>query len=164
MTNQPLNMRPATFISGPRSNIGLVTEQLVVRIRRLIEERVASGQFESERQALKAAGISGSWLAERIHQVNAGKTPSVKENTLRKLAALLGLTLEGLVGDIIEDAPLVDVYPGRAWAIVAARALQLPEAAVQVVLRETPGHDPGRLYWFRRIESEAERLRPVTSR
>lgn len=161
-----LNARPATFLSDARGTIcGVADEELVVRIRRLIAERVKAGQFDSERQALKAAGISGSWLANRLHDVRSGSSPSVKESTLRKLAALLGITLEDLVGvPSAEDAPLVDIYPGRAWAIVAARALQLPEAAVQVVLREDPGHDPGRLYWFRRIESEAERLRPITSR
>lgn len=161
-----LNTRPPSFISDARGNIGAVAdEQLVERIRRLIQERVDTGQFESERQALKAAGLSTSWLANRLHQLRNGAVPSVKESTLRKLAALLGITLEELIGvPAAEDAPLVDLYPGRAWAIVAARALQLPEAAIQVVLREDPGHDPGRLYWFRRIESEAERLRPIPAR
>jgi len=164
MTNQPLNGRPGAFLSGPRHTIESVAEQLVVRIRRLIEERVAAGQFESERKALIAAGISGSWLAEKIFQVNAGKEPGVTEKTLRRLSTLLGITLEELIGEVDEEAPLVDIYPGRAWAIVAARALQFPEAAIQIVLREDPGHDPGRLYWFRRIESEVERVRPVPAR
>ncbi len=161
-----LNTRPASFLSDAGGTIGGVADEaLVVRIRRLIAERVKAGQFESERQALKAANISASWLANRMHEQRGGAEPSVKESTLRKLAALLGITMEELIGlPSAEDAPLVDLYPGRAWAIVAARALQLPEAAIQTVLREDPGHDPGRLYWFRRIESEAERLRPITGR
>lgn len=111
---------------------------------------------------MDAAGLSPSYLAERVSAANKDPSASIRQATLVKLAQVLGVPVSELTGEDAGEAPVVDIYPGRAFAVLAARALQLPEAAIQVVLREDPGHDPGRLYWFRRMESEAERLRPAT--
>lgn len=109
---------------------------------------------------MDAAGMSKSYLSERVNAAKKDPNVSMRQVTLVRLASVLGITVAELTGDVGDEAPLVDVYPGRAWAILAARNLQLPEAAIQFVLREDPGHDPGRIYWFRRIEAESERLRP----
>jgi transcriptional regulator with XRE-family HTH domain len=138
-------------------------ESLPHRVRRLVAEAVKAGRCSSERDVMDAAGLSPSYLAERINAANKDPSVSIRQATLVRIAVALGISVADLTGDVGGEAPLVDVYPSRAWAIMAARNLQLPEAAIQVVLREDPGHDPGRLYWFRRIESETERLRPSSS-
>jgi transcriptional regulator with XRE-family HTH domain len=131
------------------------------RVVRLVEQAVAAGRFESEAAIMEAAGLSPSYIGEL--RIRAKKNPKagLKQRTVEALARALGITAAQLVGDVDEPA-LVDVHPNRAFAVEAARKLQLPEAAIQVVLREQRNDDPSRIFWFRRIEAEAERLRPST--
>jgi len=139
----------------------MATENLVERIKRLIAEAVRSGRFASEAQALKEAGISSGYLAELTKRIKRNPSASMVGPTARKLADALGVTVETILrGQSPGEPPIVDKYPERAWAITSARALKISEAAIQVVLREDPGTDPGRMYWFRRIEAEEQRASP----
>ena len=140
-------------------------ENAILRITRLIAEAVRAGQIDSERALMQAAGLSPNYLSERRNALekalvaNKVKLPSVGSEKARAIAAKLGTTIDELLGEGQGDEPpLVDVYPNRAWAVWAARALQLPEAAIRAVLRQDPGADLLRKAWFRRIEAEAENL------
>lgn len=134
------------------------------RIEQLVDEAVRGGRFNSQRDFALKAGLSGSYFAENRKRREAGKKPTtLTVDTLLKISELLGVP----IGDLVDQAPkgsTGDKYPGRARAVVAARNLGLPEAAIQVVLDEDPGRDPGVMYWFRRMESEAERVRPAAER
>jgi hypothetical protein len=138
-------------------------ETLIQRVVRLIDEAVASGRFQSRAKAILAAGLTTGWLSERIAQDEASEDGvGLRASTLAKLSEALGIPVATILGADPLDPPLVDKYPERAWAITAARALNYPEAAIQRVLSEDPGGEPPRIYWFRRIESEAERMRPAS--
>jgi transcriptional regulator with XRE-family HTH domain len=139
----------------------MATESLPVRVRRLILEAVRAGRFKSEADFLKQVGLSNGYLGEQASRKNATKPPSLRVDTVQQMAELLGMKVSELIGENPSDPP-VDIYEGRAWAIDAARRLKLPEAAIQLVLAEDPGRDPGRMYWFRRIEAESERIRPAS--
>lgn len=139
----------------------MATENIVERIKRLIAEAVRSGRFASEAQALKEAGISSGYLGELTKRLKSNPAASMVGPTARKLADTLGVSVEVILrGQSEGEPPVVDKYPERAWAVSSARGLKYSEAAIQLVLREDPGTDPGRMYWFRRIEAEDERVRP----
>lgn len=130
---------------------------MLTRLLRLIDEAVAVGRFNSRADFLAKAGLTSGYLGEfEANRPNG----TIRLDTARRFAALLGTPIGAFTGDDPEEPPVVDIYPGRAWAISAARALRYPEAAIQIVLKETPSDDPGSLFWFRRIESEAQRIRP----
>jgi transcriptional regulator with XRE-family HTH domain len=137
-------------------------ESVLDRINRLIAEAVRSGRFRSRNDFLEKAGISTGYLAEFRGRTKKNPGASLTPAMARTLATALGVPVSELLGEPAPEAPLVDVYEERAWAVKAARALQYPEAAIQLVLMENPGRDPGRMYWFRRIEAEAERIRPAS--
>lgn len=131
------------------------------RVRRLVQEAVDSRRFASVSAVMKAAGLSRSYLAERLNAARGDATAGIGSKPAIALAALLNLSVEELLGTARPaEPPLVDIYPNRAWAVQAARDLDLPEAAVQVVLRQDPGRDLHKMAWFHRIEAEAESLRP----
>jgi hypothetical protein len=141
----------------------VATENPVLRIRRLVAEAVRAGQYPSAAAVMKKAGLSRSYLSERQSAQRDDAEASVGSDAARGIAAALGMTVGELLGtEEPGEPPLVDVYPGRAWAIKAARDLELPEAAIQAVLRQDPGHDLPRIAWFKRIEAETESLRPAS--
>lgn len=141
----------------------MATETAVDRIRRHVAVAIRAGRFTNEAQFLRAIGRSDGYFGELAQRCEKNPKATIRSDTARKMADVLGISVgELLGGDQEPEPPLVDVYPNRAWAIVAARALELPETAVEMVLRQDPGHDLHRLAWFRRIEAEAENLRPAT--
>jgi hypothetical protein len=147
----------------------VTAETAVLRISRLIEEAVRSGRFASEREVMSKAGLSPSYLSERRNALKKPAAPgkrkpkvSVGAEKARAIAGILGVSIHDLLGEPDpREQPLVDVYPHRSWAVKAARDLDLPEAAIQVVLRLDPGRDLPKMAWFHRIEAEAENLRPA---
>lgn len=123
-----------------------------------------AGRFRSEAHFLAEVGLSSGYLGEFATRIEKNPAASMRTATMSRVSELLGVPVAALLAENDEtEPPVVDIYPERAWAIAAARNLQLPEAAIQLVLKEDPGKDPGRLYWFHRIESEAERVRPASS-
>jgi transcriptional regulator with XRE-family HTH domain len=139
------------------------SEHIILRVRRLVFEACAAGQFEDEKRVMEAAGLSPSYLAQRVHDLKKSGKADMGFRALVGIAGALGVSVSALIGDEPEPE-LVDVHPGRAHAVKAARSFKLPDAAIQLVMRDDRPDDPGALYWFRRIEAEAERLRPVSSR
>lgn len=141
----------------------MAAENAVQRITRLIDEAVRSRRFASERAVMKLAELSPSYLSERRNALRTGKRKaSVGAERARAIAGVLGVSIHELLGEADpREQPLVDVYPHRSWAVKAARDLDLPEAAIQVVLRLDPGRDLPKMAWFHRIEAEAENLRPA---
>lgn len=132
------------------------------RIEQLVREAVRARRFNSLRDFAVKAGLSSSYFAERKHKIRRGKDPEITLSTVQRVAELLGVSVVDVIDPGREEPALpVDKYEGRARAIAAARMLGLPEAAIQLVLREDPGRDPGVMYWYRRIESESERVRPA---
>lgn len=132
---------------------------MLIRLLRLVDEAVAAGRFNSRADFLAQADLTSGYFGEFETKRPNG---TIKLDTARRFAELLGTSIASLTGEDAEEPPVIDKFEGRAWAIGAARNMQLPEAAIQLVLKEDPGHDPGRWYWFRRIEAEAERLRPAS--
>jgi Arc/MetJ-type ribon-helix-helix transcriptional regulator len=130
------------------------------RLEWLILQAVAARRFSSHSDFLKQAGFQSrgqlkSWRA-RLE-----KNPGAKIGNISAMARLLGMTVERFEAEVFgADPSSSDRYPSRADAVDAARKLQLPEAAIQAVLSEDPGTDPGRWYWFKRIEAESARLAP----
>jgi hypothetical protein len=138
-------------------------EILAHRIRRLVQEAIAAGLYRNEAEVAAAAGRSPQWLANFISRAEQDPDATFRQDTAEGLARALGISVAQLTGDGDEghDSTLpVDVYPARARAVRAARDLQFPEAAIQLVIREKRDDDPPAIYWFRRIEAESERLRP----
>jgi len=135
-------------------------ETFLDRLEQLIDEAVRAGRFTSPTDFILKAGLTSGYLGEfRTKRPKGG----VQASTAKEFARMLGISVASLLDPSSdEEPPVVDIYPGRAWAIGAARNLQLPEAAIQLVLKEDPGADLGRMYWFRRIESEAERVAPAS--
>jgi len=140
----------------------MATETLLERIKRLVAEAVRAGRYHSPTDFLNRAGLSSGYFGEFEARVAANPKAGISGKTARRFADLLGVSLETILsGERSEEPPYVDVFEERAWAVHAARSLRLSEAAIQLVLKEDPGGaDPGRMYWFRRIESEDERVRP----
>lgn len=137
------------------------TENVLQRLERLIAEAVRSGRFDSPARILSRAGKSSGYLGEFRQRIESNPAASMTGRTATRFAEVLGVS-EGylLRGEGPAPSELVDVYPERAEAVDAARKLKLPEAAIRAVLREDPGGRPSLMYWFRRIESEAERVSP----
>jgi transcriptional regulator with XRE-family HTH domain len=157
-------MLPPSLISLLSATLGSVgSEHIILRVRRLVLEACAAGQFEDEKRVMEAAGLSPSYLAQRVHDLKKSGKADMGFRALVGIAGALGVSVSALIGDDPEPE-LVDVHAGRAHAVKAARSFKLPDAAIQVVMRDDRPDDPGALYWFRRIEAEAERLRPVSSR
>lgn len=141
--------------------LSMALETAATRIRRLVAQAIRAGRFANEAQFLKAAELSDGYFGELEKRCAENPEATVRGDTAKRMAAALGVSLAELLGAADEaEQPLVDVYPNRAWAIQAARNLALPEAAIQVVLKQDPGRDLHRMAWFRRIEAEAENIRP----
>ena len=131
------------------------------RLLSFVDEAVRAGRFNSRADFLEQAGLSSGYFGEFEGRIARNRKATITLETARACAGLLGVSVAELTDERDEDLPdVVDKYVGRAWAIQAARNLKLPESAIQLVLREDPGVDPGSMYWFRRIESEALRVRP----
>ena len=136
-------------------------ENILERLERLMDEAIRSGRYVSRSEILRKEGISSGYIGEFRGRIAKDPKAGMTSTMLAKFARALDVTEQELVrGTTQEEAPLIDVYPERAWAVNAARSLKLPEAAIRAVMTEDPGRDPGRMYWFRRIESEAERAAP----
>lgn len=139
-----------------------MSETILTRIDRLIAEAVRAGRYRSPADFLDQAGLSSGYLAEFRGRLEENPAATLRADTLAKIARGLGVTVSTITSREDTGPRVLDRFEGRAYAVDAARALGLPEAAIQLVLREDPGRDPGRMYWFRRIEAEAERVRPAT--
>lgn len=137
-------------------------ETIVSRIRARVAEAIQTGKFENEAEFLRTARLSTGYFGELEQRCAKNPEATLRQNTASRIAKALGITVAHLVGDDEPEAPLVDRYPNRAWAVMAARNLDLPEAAIQVVLKQNPGRDLPKVAWYRRIESEAESLRPAS--
>jgi hypothetical protein len=137
-----------------------MNEPVDVILDRLISEAVAAGRFTNQAQVLKAVGLSSGYMGELRQRTAKNPDATLNLDTAVKFADVLGCPVTLLTGDT--PAPSGDPYEGRSWAIIAARALGLPESAIQTILAEDPGHDPGKLWWFKRIEAEGERLVPAS--
>ncbi len=140
-------------------------ENISQQLERLIAEAVRAGRYRSRSAFLKQIGLSSGYLSVLRHALQKNPRAQIGINTLRKFAVGLGVDERELYRqqDPAEEPPLVDIHPERAWAVAAARGLRFPEAAIQVVLRIDPGtRRPGRLWWFKMIEAEAEIVGPAT--
>lgn len=138
-----------------------MSETLHERLTRLIQNAVDSGQYKNATAALKACGLTSGYLGEL--RVRKTPNPSMRLDKAVGVALALGVSLFEVTG---EAEPPVgdDPDPERAWAVIAARAMQLPEAAIQTVLKEQTGAGD-RWYWWLRIETEAAKLgRPPARR
>ncbi len=138
-----------------------MARNILDRLERLIDEAVRSRRFPSTAAVLRSAGVTTGYLSEFRKRIGKDPKADMTSQTIARFARALGVSAAEITGGEDEpEPPLVDKYSERAWSITAARALKLPEAAIQVVLAEDPGGTPSRMYWFRRIETEAERLKP----
>lgn len=154
---------PLLLSKHPGSLEPVAKETVYSRLLGLIDEAVAAGRFKSRADFLDQAGLSSGYLGEFAERTARNEGASMTLAKASVVAGLLGTSVAALTGAIDDqEPPVIDKYPGRAWAIAAARNLKLPESAIQLVLKEDPGRDPGRWYWFRRIEAEAERIRPAS--
>ena len=159
---QPLNVRPSPRRWRDAARILCVkrNELLSERIDRLVK---ATRRYSSEREFLRAAGVSEGYLSQFRAREQRNRDASFNTTQATAMAAELGVSVEDLLG----TAPLHDTgerYPGLARAIVAARMLNYSEAAIAAVSKETPDVDPGARYWFHRIEAEDDALlRPATA-
>jgi hypothetical protein len=127
-----------------------------------IAAAVASGRYPSEAQVLKAANLSPGYMGELRIRVARNADAGIRLDTAARLAEVLQCPVTDLLNETAQLGS--DPYEGRSWAIIAARALGFPERAIQAVMLEAPSGDPGKMWWFRRIEAEAERLAPAASR
>ena len=134
-------------------------EDLAERLGRIFDATIKAGKYKSRAAVLKAAGLSSGYLTELRKRIRTQGSASLTMETAAAIAHAVGCDPSQLMG-AAPHTGLTEPYPERVAAVVAARALQLPELAIAAVLTEEPSDDPGRLYWFRRIETEAERLRP----
>lgn len=123
---------------------------------------VASGRFSSSAQVLKAAGLSSGFMGELLQRVTKNPDAGLRLDTAARLAEVLQCPVTELT--MASPRESSDPYESRSWAIIAARALGFSERAIQVVLLESPPNDPGKMWWFRRIEAEQERLSPASTR
>ncbi len=139
----------------------MATENILQRLQRLIRESVRSGRHASQSGLLRSQGLSTGLVGELRKRITADPTAGMTGDTAEKLSRALGVSVQTILTGDSADSELVDVYRERAAAIDAARALKLPEAAIQLVLKEDPGGSPSAMYWFRRIESESERVSPA---
>src|SRR5688572_4590555 len=141
-------------------------ETVLERIRRQVAIAIRAGKFETEAQFLRAAGIkSDGFFGELEKRTRENPSATMRADTAAKIASVLGISVDDLMGSGAPDEPpLVDVYPNRAWAVKSARDMDLPEAAIQLVLKYDPGRDLQKLAWFHRIEAEADALRPTSGR
>lgn len=128
----------------------------------LFDEAVEADRFRSRSAILKEAKLSSGFFSERQARLREQGYATLNEKTAEAISRVLGVEMYRLF-EVSSASANDDPYPSRAWAIVAARALQMPEVAIQAVMSENPGSDPGRLYWFHRIETEAERFRPAAA-
>lgn len=126
-----------------------------------MDQAIKSGRYPSRAAILRAAKLSSGYLGEFRDRLKKNPKAGLTTPVVRKLAAALGVTERDILGGDETEPETVDIYPERAWAIDAARRLKFPEASIQVVLKERPARDPGRMYWFRRIEAESERAVPA---
>lgn len=138
-------------------------ETVVERIRRLVSLAVRSGKFANEAEFLRTIGRSDGYFGELASRTSENPSATVRGDTAAKIAEALGVSVAEVLGaPAHNEPPLVDVYPNRAWAVAAARNLDLPEAAIQVVLKQDPGRDLHKLAWFKRMEAAMEDLRPAS--
>lgn len=135
-------------------------KNLADRLEELFQQAIDAGRFKHKTAILEAAGLSSGFFSEMRKRIRQNGFATLNGGTAEKIAKVLRLELYQVMQ--ATDATGADPYQSREWAIIAARALQFPEVAIQAVMSEDPGSDPGRLYWFHRIETEAERLRPAS--
>lgn len=135
-------------------------ESVVQRIDRLIAAAIARGEHRSAAQVLIAAGLSSGWLSELRQRVERDPGATITAATASALAAALRVGAAEIYGEE-PPPPDNDVFPERSWAVLSARILHYSEAAIGRVRAEPGQTDWTRLYWFRRIETETERLPPA---
>lgn len=126
-----------------------------------MDQAVKSGRYRSRAAILRAAKLSSGYMGEFRDRLKRNPKAGLTTPVVKKLAVALGVSEREVLGVDDSEPEVVDIYPERAWAIEAARKLKFPEAAIQLVLKERPSRDPGRMYWFRRIEAESERVIPA---
>lgn len=139
-------------------------ETVVVRLDRLIRAAIERGDYDSPAAVLRAAELSTGWLAELRGRCLQNPSATIRMSTAARLADVLKVGVSALVGGrqrTISATLENDPYPNRGKAVAAARALGLSEGAIGIVQAEDPGNDQPRMYWFRRIETEAERHAPA---
>lgn len=123
---------------------------------RLIHAIRSRGRTESERAICTKIGLSPSYLSSLRDSCLKNPERSIDVDTAVKFARELGISVEQLTGH--SDPPSTDRYPGRSEAIVAARAMKLSQRAIDSACDESPEHDPGVVWWFRRMEAEEARF------
>lgn len=122
---------------------------------RIITALRARGRTESERAFSSSLGFSPTYLSQLRDRCEKNPLATIDVDTAMKVAAAIGITVEELMGVANETD---DRYPSRHGAVIAARALQYSQRAIDAVYAESPPNDPGRLWWFRRIEAEETRI------
>jgi len=123
---------------------------------RIIQAIHSRGRTESERAFCTKIGLSPTYLSSLRDNCQKDPERSIDVATASKFARELGIDIETLTG--IDPLPVDDPYPSRLDAVLAARAMKFSQHAIDSAYREDPGSDPGRLWWFHRIEAEESRL------
>jgi hypothetical protein len=124
---------------------------------RIILAMRARGRTESERQFCARLGLSQSYLSQLRDRCLKDPGRTIAADVAARIAGELGMTVEELMGSDAQPAN-EERYPSRSDAVAAARALRYSSAAIDAAYLDDPGWDPGRLWWFRRIEAEESRL------
>lgn len=125
---------------------------------RIVGALRAKGRLESERQLCKKIGLSPTYLSQLKNRCKKVPGTTIASDVATMFADEIGVPVEELIGGGAPQQIEGDAYPSRADAVVAARALRFSQRAIDAVCSDDPGWDPGRLWWFRRIEAEEARI------
>lgn len=120
------------------------TESQNARIRAAVEQLVS--RFGSQRRVADAIGMSQPNLSAFV----LGRY-GVGSSVARRIAEVLGMSEEELIGADSAPPPPVDPYPNRAPVVEFARAIGTPDGVVRMLLRASPrdGRDVPSAEWSR---------------
>jgi hypothetical protein len=137
--------------------IGMAKRHSLTAYERIVTAMRKRGRVDSARAFCKTCGLSPTYLSQLKARCDGNPDATIGSDEAQRMARELGAPIEELLGT---PAPSIegDEYPTRPDAVAAARALKFPQQAIDSIYLEHPAKDPGRLWWFRRIEAESSRF------
>lgn len=137
--------------------LGVAKRHHLTAYERIVTAMRKRGRTDSARAFCKAIGLSPTYLSQLKARCERNPDATIGSDEAQRMALELGAPIEELLGT---STPSVegDEYPTRPDAVAAARALKFPQQAIDSIYLEHPPTDPGRLWWFRRIEAESSRF------
>lgn len=126
---------------------------------------ISSGLVESANAWSEAAGLSRQYVSAQLARFDAGKTPNLGTDTIRKLADGAGVDVAWLstgVGEPIRTTARDDRYPNRALASRLVREdRSASESAITSVLEDAfdSEEDHPALWWADRMRARGPLLR-----